>query len=179
MKKPKGILRNRLSSSDAPMTPLSSASSPESAQSDPRVTRQNTRKNSLISSEARAVLEADHEHATKLKWDEANIYHNEQERWPTMKITEPKTPFQHHRPVELDLEFDEDGNPIYGNGPSDKHQDSEIPDFALGEPEEELPPPAAKSDSPKVVHVEENLDDAEDEEPGDEGMHRAPLALTL
>lgn len=42
----------------------------------------------------------------QLKWDEANLYLNEQQKSSTMKITEPKTPYaKHYDPLEDEAEI--------------------------------------------------------------------------
>jgi protein phosphatase inhibitor 2 len=81
------------------------------------------------------------ENNTQLKWDEANLYINEQNRDSTMKIDEPKTPYaKQYDPAEdeeeiemldaRDLNVDE-----LDAKPKRKNRVEDIPEFDLGEPE--------------------------------------------
>ena len=91
----------------------------------------------------------------KLKWDEANLYLAEQEKSATMKITEPKTPYEYARddpPEDEDEEEDVAIDPRYVNVDEKEmkanvskkgsrgHRSSEIPGLELGEPEEIFTP---------------------------------------
>jgi protein phosphatase inhibitor 2 len=98
----------------------------------------------------------DDDRSSHLKWDEANMYLAEQEKTAKMKIDEPKTPWapsydpsqddRDEMQIEAqvltldahDLVVDElDKKSENGHGHSKKSvKDSEIPDFELGEPEE-------------------------------------------
>ena len=86
---------------------------------------------------------ADHldENNPQLKWDEANLYLNEQNRDSTMKIDEPKTPYaKQYNPAEdeeevemlnaEELQVDE-----LDAKPKRKPRIEDIPEFDLGEPE--------------------------------------------
>jgi protein phosphatase inhibitor 2 len=110
------------------------------------------------------------ENNPQLKWDEANLYLNEQNRDSTMKIDEPKTPYvKQYDPAEdedevemLDaeqLKVDElDGKP------KRKPKVDDIPDFDLGEPELRARGESQTPESEKRVMVEEDAN-------GDEGYH--------
>lgn len=83
------------------------------------------------------------ENGPQLKWDEANLYLNEQNRDSTMKIDEPKTPYakqydpaEDEEEVEMlnaqDLQVDE-----LDAKPRRKPKIDDIPEFDLGQPEME------------------------------------------
>jgi protein phosphatase inhibitor 2 len=83
----------------------------------------------------------------RLKWDEANLYLAEQQKTSTMKITEPKTPYEHARDLpDEDEEEEEDVaiDPRYVEVDElDKQKRanksgrvSDIPGLELGDPEE-------------------------------------------
>lgn len=84
----------------------------------------------------------------RLKWDEANLYLAEQQKSSTMKITEPKTPYEYARdlPEDDDEEEEEDVaiDPRFVNVDElDKQKrakkgarESDIPGLELGDPEE-------------------------------------------
>ncbi|GAM36197.1 hypothetical protein TCE0_018f05100 [Talaromyces pinophilus] len=96
--------------------------------------------------------------STHLKWDEANLYLAEQEKTAKMKIDEPKTPWapsydptqdeRHDMEIEAedrtldahDLVVDEldQVNSARHKKATGPVQDNEIPDFELGEPEEDI-----------------------------------------
>jgi protein phosphatase inhibitor 2 len=110
------------------------------------------------------------ENNPQLKWDEANLYLNEQNRDSTMKIDEPKTPYvKQYDPAEdedevemLDaeqLKVDE-----LDSRPKRKPKVEDIPDFDLGEPELRGRGESQTPESEKRVMVE---DDAE----GVDGYH--------
>lgn len=61
-------------------------------------------------------------HPEHLKWDEINLYKTEQEKAATMKIDEPKTPYEGG--------FNPEGEYYRDDGDD---ATSEIPDFSLGE----------------------------------------------
>ncbi|KAL9054095.1 MAG: hypothetical protein Q9162_004352 [Coniocarpon cinnabarinum] len=63
------------------------------ANAGPRRNSSNARSVSRRQSQANNVNMDLDENSPRLKWDEANLYLNEQERPATMKIDEPKTPF--------------------------------------------------------------------------------------
>lgn len=64
-----------------------------------------------------------------LKWDELNLYRTEQEKAATMKIDEPKTPYEGGFDPEGEY-YRDDGDEELGSG--------EIPEFLLGEGEFDL-----------------------------------------
>jgi protein phosphatase inhibitor 2 len=81
----------------------------------------------------------------RLKWDEANLYLAEQQKTSTMKITEPKTPYEHARDLpDEDEEEDVAIDPRYvAVDELDKQKrakqggrESDIPGLELGDPEE-------------------------------------------
>lgn len=92
----------------------------------------------------------------RLKWDEANLYLAEQQKTSTMKITEPKTPYEHARDLpdedededeeKMEEEKEEEAvaiDPRYVEVDElDRHKragrsgrESEIPGLELGDPE--------------------------------------------
>jgi protein phosphatase inhibitor 2 len=110
------------------------------------------------------------ENNPQLKWDEANLYLNEQNRDSTMKIDEPKTPYvKQYDPAEdedevemLDaeqLKVDE-----LDSKPKRKPKVEDIPEFDLGEPELRARGESQTPESEKRVMVEEDAD-------GDDGYH--------
>jgi len=110
------------------------------------------------------------ENSPQLKWDEANLYLNEQNRDSTMKIDEPKTPYaKQYDPAEdedevemlnaEELKVDE-----LDSKPKRKPKIDDIPDFDLGEPEIHARAESQTPESEKRVIVEQ---DAED----DDGYH--------
>jgi protein phosphatase inhibitor 2 len=82
----------------------------------------------------------------RLKWDEANLFLAEQQKTSTMKITEPKTPYEHARDLPEEDEEEEDVaiDPRYVDVDElDKQKratkggrGSDIPGLELGDPEE-------------------------------------------
>jgi protein phosphatase inhibitor 2 len=110
------------------------------------------------------------ENNQQLKWDEANLYLNEQNRDSTMKIDEPKTPYvKQYDPTEDEDEIEMlDAEQIkvdeLDSKPKRKPKVEEIPDFDLGEPELRARGESQTPESEKRVMVEE---DAE----GDDGYH--------
>lgn len=124
---PRGILRNK--DADVPAHFHDSASGDLDRQEVIRNTRYNAQ---LVSESSKGdmiraqIAEArlkngveghDHEH---LKWDEINLYKTEQEKAATMKIDEPKTPY-------------EGGFDPTGEYYQEDEQNEPIPDFNLGE----------------------------------------------
>lgn len=110
------------------------------------------------------------ENNPQLKWDEANLYLNEQNRDSTMKIDEPKTPYvKQYDPAEDEEEIEMlDAEQIkvdeLDSKPARKPKVEEIPEFDLGEPELRARGESQTPESEKRVMVE---DDAE----GDNGYH--------
>lgn len=141
---PRGILRNRAEGSTS-----------EAHEIEDHLDRQevikNTRLNAQLASESsrgdkiRAQIAeqkakqqesgSEHEH---LKWDEINLYKTEQEKSATMKIDEPKTPYEGGFNPEGEY-YKED-------------EEEEIPNFELGEGE---------FDVDKVKNVHESLNGGE------------------
>lgn len=87
----------------------------------------------------------------RLKWDEANLYLNENERTATMKIDEPKTPFVHADP-SMDVDDEEEADVAIDPsnlkvdeldsghmGATSRTRESDIPGLDIGDPEEEVP----------------------------------------
>jgi protein phosphatase inhibitor 2 len=110
------------------------------------------------------------ENNPQLKWDEANLYHNEQNRDSTMKIDEPKTPYvKQYDPMEDEEEVEMlDAESIkvdeLDSKPKRKPKIEDIPDFDLGEPELRARGDSQTPDSEKRVMVDE-------EAVGDDGYH--------
>lgn len=108
------------------------------------------------------------ENNTQLKWDEANLYLNEQNRDSTMKIDEPKTPYaKQYDPAEDEDEIELLNTKELNVDELDlkrKPKIDDIPDFDLGEPEMRARRESQTPESEKRVIVEQ---DAE----GDNGYH--------
>lgn len=108
------------------------------------------------------------ENNPQLKWDEANLYLNEQNRDSTMKIDEPKTPYaKQYDPTEDEEEIEmlnaEDLKVDELDAKPRRSKTEEIPDFDLGEPElraNDAPTP----ESEKRVMVDKDVDE-------DDGYH--------
>ncbi|EMR10267.1 hypothetical protein PNEG_01532 [Pneumocystis murina B123] len=81
-------------------------------------------------------IESSETSSPRLKWDEANLYLTEQEKTSTMKITEPKTPYtrQYDSSVSFDEEIMDSDQELIN-----KQNNSDIPVFDLGEPQEKMP----------------------------------------
>ncbi|KAK9475728.1 hypothetical protein V1514DRAFT_339211 [Lipomyces japonicus] len=97
----------------------------------------------------------DDENGPRLKWDEVNLYLTEQDRTAKMKITEPKTPYQHSfEPIDDD---------------EDELEVEDVPGLSLGEPAEEVP-----HHEPKVTvdHDRFKGSSDDDEEGHDDEKHR-------
>ena len=151
-------------------SPVALANRPELGRekSDREITLQNTLQNAgphrRSSSNARGSVsrrtsasapigDAADENNPRLKWDEANLYLNEQQQDSTMKITEPKTPYAKQYDVNEDP--DEEDEEIVAINPqevavdelempgarkgskSDHAKTDEIPGLDIGEPEME------------------------------------------
>ncbi|KAF1830196.1 hypothetical protein BDW02DRAFT_113499 [Decorospora gaudefroyi] len=190
--RPKGILKNsssyRSNSQTSPTSEAAVAVSPVAEQrpqlgremSEKEIVLENTLRNAgahrRSSSNPRGMgsrrqSAADHvdEISPQLKWDEANLYLNEQNRDSTMKIDEPKTPYaKQYDPAEdedevemlnaQELRVDE-----LDNKPRRKPKIDDIPEFDLGQPEL-LARESQTPDSEKRVIVEEGMD-------ADDGYH--------
>jgi protein phosphatase inhibitor 2 len=87
-----------------------------------------------------ASPQAADDNSPQLKWDEANLYINEQNRDSTMKIDEPKTPYaKQYDPAEDEEEIEMiDARELNVDEldalPKRKKKTEDIPDFDLGEP---------------------------------------------
>ena len=146
------------------------------ANAGPRRNSSNAR-GSISRRQSRTTNEMDvDENSPRLRWDEANLYLNEQERPATMKIDEPKTPFV----KESDLPEDADDEEVAAIDPKflnvdelDKAQDqpgshrgrgsakvgaakgeTDIPDLDLGEAEPTSQPMMRSDSSEKRVIVD-------------------------
>lgn len=199
--KPKGILRNR-SEGNAPSVsdkPTSTAGESEIISShgtsepfDRSAVLENTLANAKIHTVGNAIIQKhkselveelqgknlDNEDGDSrnehLKWNEANLYLNEQEKSATMKITEPKTPFQgsigdseYYRPDDEDDELNVDG----ARGPNSLDE-LEAEGFMLGEPEVSGPDPTIQPDrilvdekAKAAAAAEEDEEEEEEETP--------------
>ncbi|KAF1943960.1 hypothetical protein EJ02DRAFT_113611 [Clathrospora elynae] len=103
------------------------------------------------------------ESSPQLKWDEANLYLNEQNRDSTMKIDEPKTPYaKQYDPAEDEeevemLNAEELNVDELDSKPRRRPKIDDIPEFDLGQPELQ----ARESHTPegeKRVIVEQDMD---------------------
>lgn len=152
MSEPRGILRNK---SESGRLPLSGE-----AELDRSEVIRNTRLNAQLQSESskgeriRAKLaeakEANGDSKTPehLKWDEINLYKTEQEKAATMKIDEPKTPY-------------EGGFNPEGEYYQKDDDEEEIPDFSLGEGQFDSEAAPAQDDR---ITRDEAVEDEEEED---------------
>uniref|UniRef100_A0A060T1R7 ARAD1C18172p n=1 Tax=Blastobotrys adeninivorans TaxID=409370 RepID=A0A060T1R7_BLAAD len=164
--KPKSILRN---SSVSEYSPELSTGSYEAL--DREKVLENTRANAKLHDVGSAIMNhtspqqrvngAAPEH---LKWDEANIYLNEQEKSATMKISEPKTPYQgavgeseYYQPdEEEDAVETRDGKKLVVD---------ELDDFSLGESQyTSLPDRTVQNDRIERVGGDDEQEDEQEEE---------------
>lgn len=152
---PRGILRNKSEAS-----PLSDSAEPSDF--DRQEVIKNTQLNAQIFDELKSkgdqirakiasekVKRGEDPRPDHLKWDELNLYRAEQDKSSTMKIDEPKTPYENG--------FDPNGE-YY----RDDDDDDKIPEFDLGDGEdnkEELP----ALNGGEVLKNEENEDDDSEE----------------
>ncbi|KAL5117501.1 hypothetical protein ACEQ8H_004666 [Pleosporales sp. CAS-2024a] len=111
------------------------------------------------------------ENNPQLKWDEANLFHNEQNRDSTMKIDEPKTPYvKQCDPIDDDddevqmLDAEQIKVDELDKKPTKKPKMDDIPHFDLGEPEVRARGHSQTPESEKRVMVDE-------EAVGDDGYH--------
>ncbi|CUM62996.1 uncharacterized protein PRCAT00000557001 [Priceomyces carsonii] len=128
---PKGILRNRFETE--------SENENHSDQFDRKEVIRNTRLNAQLASEsskgdeiraklaeAKSKLNGSDEHKDEehLRWDELNLYKTEQEKCATMKIDEPKTPYEGGFNPEGEYYKDDDEIPLLklGQGEFDENE---------------------------------------------------------
>jgi protein phosphatase inhibitor 2 len=103
------------------------------------------------------------ENNPQLKWDEANLYLNEQNRDSTMKIDEPKTPYaKQYDPAEDEAEVEMlDAEQLnvdeLDHKPKRKPKIDDIPEFDLGEPELRARVESQTPESEKRVMVEDDV----------------------
>lgn len=160
---PRGILRNK-SDNQSPT---------DHAELDRQEVIRNTRLNAQLASESskgdriRAKLaEAKKDHGEEgqngehLKWDEINLYKTEQEKNSTMKIDEPKTPYEGG--------FDPEGE-YY------KEDVEEIPEFSLGKGELDFEVSGLRSLGGSEVLANPDLDQEEED---DDDEKEQPEQLT-
>ena len=160
---PKGILRNK--EKDAQARNYESLSRDLDRQEVIRNTRYNAH---LVSDSSKGdriraqIAEArlrngDGEHSFNehLKWDEINLYKTEQEKAATMKIDEPKTPY--------DGGFDPSGE-YY----QEENVNEAIPDFDLGEGQFASTQEVSKSLNGGEVLRYQDEDDSDDEDEGED-----------
>lgn len=166
---PRGILRNKSVSED-------------NANISHDIDRQEVIRNTLLNAQLaaessegdrlRAELANHHSHDKQgeegehlnLKWDEINLYITEQEKAATMKIDEPKTPYEGG--------FNPSGEYYQDDGDD---EDDDIPDFQLGEAEAD-----ADTNNHKIVESlnggeivrNEDEDDDDDDDDDDEPQER-------
>ncbi|KAJ4986512.1 glc8 protein [Stagonosporopsis vannaccii] len=104
------------------------------------------------------------ENSPQLKWDEANLYLNEQNRDSTMKIDEPKTPYaKQYDPAEDEEEIEMlDARELNVDEldakPKRKNKVEDIPEFDLGEPELRARRESQTPESEKRVLVDPDED---------------------
>lgn len=183
--RPKGILKNSNSyRSNAPTSPtgdVAPAVSPIAERpqlgremSEKEIVLENTMRNAGANrrsssnprgpgSRRQSGAEYMDENSPQLKWDEANLYLNEQNRDSTMKIDEPKTPYaKQYDPAEDEQEVEmlnaqELNVDELDNKPRRKPKMEEIPDFDLGQPELQARG-SQTPESEKRVIVEQDMD---------------------
>lgn len=100
-----------------------------------------------------------------LKWDEINLYKTEQEKAATMKIDEPKTPYEGG--------FNPEGE-YYRDDGDDQEESNEIPDFSLGEGQFDSEIPVRQSLNGGEVFKAEGGEEEEEEEE-EEVPEKVPL----
>lgn len=147
------------------------------ANAGPRRNSSNARSMSRRHSRATNEMDVD-ENSPRLRWDEANLYLNEQERPATMKIDEPKTPFVKQSDVPEDADEEEpaaiDPTDVMvdeldkANSQQGAHRgrksttragvsgETDIPDLDIGEAEEVAPPMTRSESAEKRVIVDPN-----------------------
>jgi len=185
-KKPRGILKNPLSTPSQPSLD-NGDSEPEAvdAKDEREVVAQNTQRNAGRAPKHQDTMTSvgpsgnGDEPETRLRWDEANLYLTEQEKTSTMKITEPKTPYApKYKPEE-----DEEAVPDFDLGPSEASPEHSPPPTETNPQEDGAATtannhrPAIRRDSASPKSVSINDDDSgdmmdDDEDPQNEEKHR-------
>ncbi|EUC34833.1 hypothetical protein COCCADRAFT_3815 [Bipolaris zeicola 26-R-13] len=189
--RPKGILKNstsyRSNSHTSPTRDLPPATSPISSErpqlgrelSEKEIVLENTLRNAGphrrsssnprgLASRRQSGADPAGDASPQLKWDEANLYLNEQNRDSTMKIDEPKTPYaKQYDPAEDEEEVEMLNAQELKVDELDKAKRKpkidDIPEFDLGQPELQARH-SHTPDSEKRVIVGEGMDT-------DEGYH--------
>lgn len=172
---PKSILRNAPGGSGGEYSPSNSPSDIDRNQ-----VLENTRANAQLHDVGAVIKQHDdskdveqseenYQNENGLKWDEANIYLNEQDRTAKMKIDEPKTPFQG---AIGDSEYylpDEEEEAVKTRDGERKIAVDELDEFSLGEPEykNETDPIVQNDRIERVVNDDDDKDE-DDEEDRDE-----------
>lgn len=169
--KHKGILRNKQAADSLSPELSNEQASSTSPVFDRNAVLENTKANAQLHTVGNAIIEkhkseiqaeienfkdrpTSDSNPSHLKWNEANLYLNEQEKSATMKITEPKTPFQgavgdseYYKPDDEDEEL----NDLEGEG------------LLLGE--SEIGPDSTLQDDRIIVDKDAKQSDDEDSEP--------------
>ncbi|CAK9441011.1 uncharacterized protein LODBEIA_P48800 [Lodderomyces beijingensis] len=187
-RQPRGILRNKSVSDENSTSPHGSSSSHHVCN---ELDRQEVVKNTRLNAQLQADLSSkgdairakiaqmkreqgideaepastSHEH---LRWDEINIYKNEQEKSATMKIDEPKTPYEGgFNPEGEYYKDDDDEDEERGGG----EEDDGIPEFELGEGEyDKLPQGSSSSLYGGQVIKDYDGDEPQEAEPQEEQL---------
>lgn len=153
---PRGILRNKEEGTNVL----------QAEELDRQEVIRNTRLNAQLKSETakgdkiRAEIalfksgDDNHLHPEHLQWDEINLYKTEQEKAATMKIDEPKTPYEGG--------FDPNGE-YYRDD-----EEQEIPDFSLGEGQFEHEDVSQSMNGGQLLNDEKPLEEGEEEEEKEE-----------
>jgi protein phosphatase inhibitor 2 len=101
-----------------------------------------------------------------LKWDEANLYLTEQEKAATMKITEPKTPYQG---AVGDSEYYRSDDDTSSRGDAES-----LENFALGESELPAVGSCHSGQGSRITRREDYADDSDQEQESDDNYEETP-----